>query len=154
MTEETEFAHLSDEDFRAEAAELLKEFMNSDEQEKHLPAMNSYYRRLTHKLATSFGLDTRSEGEDKDRHIVVTKTPDSKIPEALPQKKVILWHFGDREFFVDPMQSEVEVYLSADGTVGVWEEDAGIKALDRKLVTTGSFKIKRNQIIEIHHPEW
>lgn len=154
MTEDIDFAHLSEEDFRAEAAELLKGFMNSDEEEKHLPPMNSFYRRLTHKLATDFGLDTRSEGEGKDRHIVVTKTDDSKIPEALPEKKVILWHFGDREFFVDPMQREVEVYLSTDGTIGVWEENAGIKVLDRRKVTSGSFKIKHSKIIEIHHAEW
>lgn len=39
--------------------------------EKHLPAMNSADRRTIHKLAGDHGLVTESEGEGRDRHIVL-----------------------------------------------------------------------------------
>ncbi|MDT8445371.1 MAG: R3H domain-containing nucleic acid-binding protein [bacterium] len=154
MTEDIDFSRLSEEEFMVEVAELLKTFMESDLSEQHLPAMNSYYRRLTHQLATRFGLDTRSEGEAKDRHIVVAKTDDSTVPEDLPEKKNIIWNFGDQEFFVDPMQREVDIYLAEDGTVGVWDASAPVRVLDRKKVNTGSFKIKQSQIVLITSPNW
>lgn len=40
-------------------------------EEKHLPPMNSVDRRTIHKLASDYGLTTESEGEGRDRHIVL-----------------------------------------------------------------------------------
>jgi len=153
MTQEINFSNLSDEDFEVEASKLLKDFMDSEQVVLHLPPMNSYFRRLCHKLAMKFNLMTESQGENHDRHIVVAKTQDSSIPADLAVKKTVLWHYGDREFYVDPLQPAVNIYLSLDGTVGVWEE--GLKQiLAQRKVTTPSFKIKNSQIVEIHDPEW
>ncbi len=40
-------------------------------QPKHLPPMNAADRRTIHKLADEYGLTTESEGEGRDRHIVL-----------------------------------------------------------------------------------
>jgi spoIIIJ-associated protein len=57
-----------------ERAEVwLKEVKDSGE-EKHLPPMNAADRRTIHKLADDHGLTTESEGEGRDRHIVLKPT--------------------------------------------------------------------------------
>lgn len=54
-----------------ERAEVwLKEVKESGE-EKHLPPMNSADRRTIHKLADEYGLVTESQGEGRERHIVL-----------------------------------------------------------------------------------
>lgn len=40
-------------------------------QEKHLQPMNAADRRIVHKAAEDFGLTTESQGEGRDRHIVI-----------------------------------------------------------------------------------
>jgi spoIIIJ-associated protein len=42
------------------------------ETRRPLPAMSSYERKLVHDLAAERGLDSHSEGEGSDRHIVLT----------------------------------------------------------------------------------
>ena len=54
------------------AAEWLNEVKESGE-DKHLPPMNSADRRTIHRLAGEHGLETVSEGEGRDRHIVLKK---------------------------------------------------------------------------------
>lgn len=54
------------------AAEWLKEVKDTGE-DKHLPPMNSADRRTIHRLAGENGLETVSEGEGQDRHIVLKK---------------------------------------------------------------------------------
>lgn len=38
---------------------------------KHLNPMNSAERRIIHQAASDYGLETESEGEGRDRHIVI-----------------------------------------------------------------------------------
>ena len=154
MNEKQELFQISEEEFLESMADSLKEFMASPDTERHLPAMNSFHRRLTHQLATRFGLETRSEGDNKERHIVVAKTSDSAVPEDLPHVQQMNWNFGDREFFVDPLQAVVEVYLAKDGTIGSWSKNLPTGILAKKKITSGSFKIKQDKIVEIHDPEW
>jgi spoIIIJ-associated protein len=52
------------------AAEWIKQVQESG-QEKHLAPMNSADRRTIHKLAGEYGIETESEGEGRDRHIVL-----------------------------------------------------------------------------------
>lgn len=49
------------------------EFLASDFPELHLPPANSYIRRFEHKMASSFGLKSSSQGEGRDRHVVFYK---------------------------------------------------------------------------------
>ena len=143
-----------EEDFLQEYQEILTGFMNSDEEKLDLPPINSFYRRLVHKLAKSFRMETASEGVDADRHIVVTKSKGSVIPTPIKPKTGPVWNFGDREFLVDPLQREVEVALEKDGTVSAYNPEKAAHYLAYKKVTTGSFKIKSNQIIQIQDNEW
>ncbi|MCA9323597.1 KH domain-containing protein [Candidatus Saccharibacteria bacterium] len=52
------------------AVAWLEEVKSSGEP-KHLPPMNAADRRTLHKLAGDHGLVTESEGEGRDRHIVI-----------------------------------------------------------------------------------
>lgn len=55
----------------AKAAEAwFKEVQNSG-QPKELEPMNAADRRIVHKAATDYGLETESVGEGRDRHIVL-----------------------------------------------------------------------------------
>lgn len=54
-----------------ERAEVWLKEVKDTGVEKHLPPMNSADRRTIHKLAGDHGLLTESEGEGRDRHIVV-----------------------------------------------------------------------------------
>ena len=54
-----------------EKAEAWRKEVQESGQEKALPPMNSADRRTIHKLASDYGLSTESEGEGRDRHIVI-----------------------------------------------------------------------------------
>jgi spoIIIJ-associated protein len=47
---------------------------------KDLPPMNAADRRVVHKAATDYGLETESVGEGRDRHIVLKPAQDSSAP--------------------------------------------------------------------------
>jgi hypothetical protein len=51
------------------------EFMGLSLTELHLPPTNSYIRRFQHQLASKFGLQSSSEGEGRNRHVVIRKNP-------------------------------------------------------------------------------
>ncbi len=52
------------------AVEWLEQVKKTGE-DKHLPPMNAADRRTIHRLAGEHGLTTESEGEGRDRHIVL-----------------------------------------------------------------------------------
>lgn len=143
-----------DDEFIAEYQERLIEFMRSDETVLVLEPMNSYYRRLVHHLALEFQLQTKSKGEEKDRHVVLAKGDKSAVPEKIKNKKPVVWNFGDQEFIVDPLQESVEVFLGKDGTVGLYDENSDIPYITKKKVVSGAFKVKMNKIVELHDDEW
>ncbi len=143
-----------DEDFVAQYEEQLIEFMKSDKDVLSLEPMNSYYRRLIHHLALEFNLGTYSEGEDKERHVVLSKVEKSCTPDRIKNRRSIVWNFGDQEFLVNPLADEVEVYLGRDGTVGLYDEEEKIPYITKKKVVSGAFKIKMNKIVELHDEEW
>ncbi len=142
-----------DEVLLAEYEEQLIEFMKSEEKTIHLVPMNSYYRRLVHHLALEFKLETNSEGEGTDRHVVLTKNRNSLIPDKLKNQRSIVWNFGDHEFLVDPLQQEVEIFLGKDGSVGLFDETANVPYIVKKKVVSGAFKIKMNKIVELNDEE-
>jgi spoIIIJ-associated protein len=59
------------------AQEWLKEVKDSGKV-KHLSPMNGADRRTIHKLASEYGLETESEGEGRDRHIVLKSAKDDE----------------------------------------------------------------------------
>lgn len=54
-----------------ERAEIWLNEVKESGKEKHLPPMNAADRRTLHKLADDRGMHTESQGEGKDRHIVL-----------------------------------------------------------------------------------
>lgn len=156
----TMLKHLSpdDEEFLMSVEEDLRIFMESEDQTLlHLESMNSYQRRLVHHLIKPYHLGSTSEGEGADRHIVITKTENSCMPAAqhriTENRKIPVWSYGEREFFV-PMNRNTEITLIKNGTVGVYQGEDERLLLDRRIVTSGAFKIKNNKIIEFQDDEW
>ncbi len=142
-----------DEDFLLEWEEKLIDFLECDEETIHLEPMNSYYRRLVHNLGMKFKFESYSEGTGKDRHIILTKSEDSVMPERMKKSLPIVWNYGDREFLVNPLQSETEIFLGKDGSVGLFDESVK-DYITRKKVVSGTFKIKMNKIVELYDDEW
>jgi spoIIIJ-associated protein len=46
---------------------------NETKEPQHLKPMSSYERKLAHDLIAAAGLSSESEGEGRDRHIVISK---------------------------------------------------------------------------------
>lgn len=63
----------------AERAKEWIEEVKSSGQPKHLNAMNSADRRTIHKVAAEYGVDTVSEGEGRDRHIVLQPSANNQV---------------------------------------------------------------------------
>lgn len=143
-----------DDDLIEEYSERLTEFLESGEKELAFPPMNSYQRRLVHQLASDFGLETSSQGEGHDRHICVSTQKGAKVPEAVKNKPKAVWNYGDKEFFVNCLAAKIEVYLAKDGTVALWDEENPAHFLDKREMSTSSFKIKNSKIVEITDAEW
>jgi spoIIIJ-associated protein len=59
------------------AAEWVKQVQDSGEP-MALNPMNAADRRTVHKVATDAGLETQSEGEGRDRHVILNPTPAQK----------------------------------------------------------------------------
>lgn len=57
-----------------EKAVAWMEEVKKSGKDKHLDPMNAADRRTIHKLAGEYGLSTESEGEGRDRHIVLKST--------------------------------------------------------------------------------
>lgn len=63
----------------ARAEEWIKQVKDSGEV-MHLRPMNSADRRVVHRMATEAGLGTESEGESRDRHVVLKPAEKAKEP--------------------------------------------------------------------------
>lgn len=142
-----------DEEFIIEYQNKFVEYLEGEEKELVIEPMNSYYRRLIHQFAKRFKFKSCSEGEGIDRHIVLYKTDHSQMPERINRKQTVVWNFGEREFLIDPLQNELEVYLGKDGSVGLYDESKKSDFITKKVVS-GAFKIKMNKIVEVHEDEW
>ncbi|MBL0691580.1 MAG: hypothetical protein JJV97_04550 [SAR324 cluster bacterium] len=68
----------NDQDFISKIKDTLTKFVKSNKIKLPLEPMNSYLRRIVHMEATESNLVSKSEGEGRDRHLVITKNTDSK----------------------------------------------------------------------------
>jgi len=66
------------------AEEWFREVRDSGKA-KDLVPMNAADRRIVHKAATDYGLETQSIGEGRDRHIVLKPAADAPKPQAKSQ---------------------------------------------------------------------
>jgi len=68
------------------AEEWFKE-VRDNQAAKELPPMNAADRRVIHKAADSWGLITESEGEGRDRHVVLKPAATKEEPVETKAKK-------------------------------------------------------------------
>ncbi|MBT4286851.1 MAG: hypothetical protein HOD92_05890 [Deltaproteobacteria bacterium] len=142
-----------DQDFIDLYFNKLAEYVANGEEVLHLEAMNSFYRRLVHNLANDFKLKTHSEGEGKERHIVISRTDKAVTPKRVKPEKP-KWDFGEQEFLVNSTSGGINIFLGRDGNIGIYDENQRIPYLDKRLVTSSSFKIKNSKIVISEDSNW
>jgi len=139
-----------DELFLKELETVFIRFVDSGKEQFNLEPMNSYKRRLAHKLASQFELETESIGEDKERAVLLKKTPQTKIPTS---RKVKLPRIdtGHETYYAKP---GVQIVLRSDGSFGVpWKEKDG-HLIDKRVIHDGVFRIRSNQIVCQDDSNW
>ena len=78
----------SDEELIAEINDALVRFIKSEEIQLQLEPMNSFRRRMVHKIGTKYKLTSESKGEGTNRSVSLRKTELTEIPENIMQNKV------------------------------------------------------------------
>ena len=131
----------------------VKFFMSGEDKEFELEPMNSYKRRLVHKVATEFQLDTDSRGEEPNRFVCLIKTKDSKTP-ADKGRNPRLWDFGSQTFPINPGKDGVRLALKTDGSIELIGEGKQYNVLDEQLVTAKMIRIRKGKIVQPGEPNW
>ena len=78
----------SDQELMTEINVALISFIKSNETHLQMDPMNSYRRRMVHKIGTEFKLTSESTGEGDNRSVQLEKTNASAIPENVNKKRV------------------------------------------------------------------
>ena len=139
-----------DELFLKELETVFISFIESSQEQLDLEPMNSYKRRLAHKLSGQFQLESESIGEDKKRAVLLKKTPQTKIP-GNRKFKVPRIDTGNETYYAKP---GVQIVLRSDGSFGVpWKEKDG-HSIDKRVVHDGIFRIRNNQIVCQEDSNW
>ena len=80
MNEQT--SHTEDAEFLQSLNELIVGFIQSGEAKRQLDPMNGYQRRLVHKLGALYALDSESVGEEEGRCVLLTRSENTRLPDA------------------------------------------------------------------------
>jgi len=139
----------SDEELIAEINDTLIRFVKSEETHLQLEPMNSFRRRMVHKIGTKYKLTSESTGEGINRSVSLKKTKITEIPENIMQKQVI-----DRGIEIFYAKPGTEIVLRNDGSFGVALNERETRILDRRHVEDGEFRIRNNQIVFRHDSNW
>ena len=139
----------SDEELIVEISEALVRFIKSEETQLQLEPMNSFRRRMVHKIGTKYKLTSESEGEGKNRSVNLIKTEQTGIPENIIQNSVI-----DRGIEIFYSKPGTEIVLRKDGSFGVVLNERETRILDRRPVEDGEFRIRQNKIVCKNDRNW
>ena len=139
----------SDEELIAEINDTLMRFVKSEETHLQLEPMNSFRRRMVHKIGTKCKLTSESTGEGINRSVSLNKTEITEIPENIMQKQVI-----DRGIEIFYAKPGTEIVLRNDGSFGIALNEKETRILDRRHVEDGEFRIRNNQIVFRHDSNW
>ena len=137
--------------FLEELENRIKYFLMSEDRQLELEPMNSYKRRLVHKLAVQYKLGTESRGEEPERWVCLIRTEEAVMPEG---RKPRLWDFGVQTFPVNPGKEGIRLALKSDGSLEVWSEAERHRILDDRLVTSRQVRIRNGKIVTPDDPEW
>ena len=139
----------SDEELIAEINDTLVRFIKSEEVQLQLEPMNSFRRRMVHKIGTKYKLTSESTGEGINRSVSLRKTELTEIPENILQNNVI-----DRGIEIFYSKPGTEIVLRKDGSFGIALNERNIKILDRRPVEDGEFRIRENKIVCRNDSNW
>ena len=139
----------SDEELIAEINDKIISFVKSEETNLQLEPMNSFRRRMVHKIGTKYKLTSESTGEGINRSVSLKKTEKTVIPENIMQDNVI-----DRGIEIFYAKPGTEIVLKKDGSFGVALNERDSRILDRRSVEDGEFRIRQNQIVCRHDSNW
>ena len=139
----------SDEELVAEINDTLLSFVKSEETLLQLEPMNSFRRRMVHKIGTKYKLTSESKGEGLNRSVSLRKTKLTKLPENIMLKNVI-----DRGIEIFYSKPGTEIVLRTDGSFGIAFKERETRILDRRLVEDGEFRIRQNKIVCRNDSNW
>ena len=139
----------SDEELIDEINDKLKRFIKSEESHLQLEPMNSFRRRMVHKIGTKYNLTSESKGEGINRSVSLRKTELTEIPENIIQNKV--FDRGIEIFYAKP---GTEIVLRKDGSFGVELNEREKRILDKRPVEDGEFRIRQNKIVCRNDSNW
>ena len=139
----------SDVELIAEINDLLVRFVKSEETHLELEPMNSFRRRMVHKICTKYKLTSESTGEGISRSVSLRKTELTEIPENILQNNVI-----DRGIEIFYSKPGTEIVLRKDGSFGISLNERETRILDRRPVEDGEFRIRQNKIVCRNDSNW
>ena len=111
--------------------------------------MNSFRRRMVHKIGSKYKLTSESTGEGINRSVSLRKTELTEIPENIMQNNVI-----DRGIEIFYSKPGTEIVLRKDGSFGISLNEREARVLDRRPVEDGEFRIRQNKIICRNDSNW
>ena len=139
----------SDEELITEINDTIVHFIKSKETYLQLEPMNSFRRRMVHKIGTKYKLTSESKGEGINRSVSLKKTELTEIPGNIMQDNDI-----DRGIEIFYAKPGTEIILRKDGSFGVALNERNIKILDRRPVEDGEFRIRQNKIVCRNESNW
>ena len=139
----------SDEELIVEINDALVRFVNSEETQLQMEPMNSFRRRMVHKIGTKYKLTSESTGEGINRSVSLKKTELTEIPENIIEDNVI-----DRGIEIFYAKPGTEIILRKDGSFGLAYKERETRILDRRPVVDGEFRIRQNKIVCRNDSNW
>ena len=139
----------SDVELIAEINDTLVKFVKSEETHLQLEPMNSFRRRMVHKIGTKYKLTSESIGEGINRSVSLRKTELTEIPENIMQNNVF-----DRGIEIFYSKPGTEIVLRKDGSFGIALNERETRILDRRPVEDGEFRIRQNKIVCKNDSNW
>ena len=139
----------SDQELLTDVNTAIVSFIKSDETFLQMEPMNSYRRRMVHKIGADYKLSSESTGDGENRSVRLSKTPETTIPENINSQRVI-----DRGIEIFYAKPGAEIVLRKDGSFGVSLKERESKILDRRTVVDGEFRIRENKIICKQDSNW
>ena len=139
----------SDEELVAEINNALVRFIKSEEAQLQLEPMNSFRRRVVHKIGTKYKLTSESTGEGINRSVSLRKTKLTEITGNITLNKDI-----DRGIEIFYSKPGTEIVLRKDGSFGIAFNERETRILDRRPVEDGEFRIRQNKIVCRNDSNW
>jgi len=129
--------------------ETIIDFIKSDKTNLKMEPMNSYRRRMVHKICYEYKLNSKSTGDGKNRSVCLIKTTNTTIPKNLKNNLVI--DRGIEIFYAKPGS---KIVLRNDGSFGVFTNEHEEHLLDIRSIEDGEFRIRNNKIICKQDKNW